>query len=104
MSNQPSYPADPKLLRGDNDKSTQLEDSATGALKSELNESPQKAKKLQIWFGDLSRSGFNTRYLELRDQLAESAFWGDFDMVSQVLMDVEETYGQSWVNAPRLSK
>jgi hypothetical protein len=67
-------------------------------------ESPRTAKKLQIWFGDLSRFGFDRRYLSFRDQLAESAFWGNFDMVLQVLTDVERAYGQSWANAPRLSK
>jgi hypothetical protein len=66
-------------------------------------ELPQTAKKFQIWFGDLSRSDFDARYLSFRDRLADFAYWGNFEEVFQVLTDIDKAYGQSWVNAPRLS-
>jgi hypothetical protein len=67
-------------------------------------ESLHTSNKLQIWFGDLSRSGFDGRYLSLRDQLSDAAFRGGFNTVLHVLADVERAYQQSWANAPRLSK
>jgi len=69
-----------------------------------LPESPQTTKTLQIWFGDLSRSGFDTKYLSLRDELADAAYWGDFDKVFKVLGEAKRACGQSWANVPRLCK
>jgi hypothetical protein len=65
--------------------------------------SSEDARKLQIWFGDLSRPGFDHSYLSMRDRLSDAAYWGDFDRVFSVLAEVERRYRQSWANAPRLS-
>jgi hypothetical protein len=64
--------------------------------------SSQDAGKLQIWFGDLSRPGFDHSYLSMRDRLSDAAYWGDFDRMFSVLAEVERRYRQSWANAPRL--
>ena len=64
----------------------------------------EQLNKLSVWFGDLSRAGFDRTYLALRDNLSDTAYCGNFDLLFQVLADVEQAYGQSWVNAPRLSK
>jgi hypothetical protein len=63
----------------------------------------QDARRLPIWFGDLSRSGFEDSYLSLRDQLSNAAYLGAFDRMFSVLAEAEQTYRQSWANAPRLS-
>ena len=64
----------------------------------------EKLSKLQVWFGDLSRVGFDRMYLALRDDLSDAAYSGRFETLFQVLADVEHAYAQSWANAPRLSK
>ncbi len=64
----------------------------------------EQLSKLQVWFGDLSRVGFDNRYLGLRDNLSDAAYYGQFETLFQVLADVEHAYAQSWANAPRLSK
>jgi hypothetical protein len=63
----------------------------------------QDARRLPIWFGDLSRPGFEDSYLSLRDQLSDAAYLGAFDRMFSVLAEAERTYRQSWANAPRLS-
>lgn len=68
---------------------------------SEL-QSYKPGKPLQIWFGDTYREGFSKEYLDLRDSLSDAAYRGDFDEVFRVLKIVEDLYGESWVNAPRL--
>lgn len=64
----------------------------------------EQLSKLQVWFGDLSRVGFDRMYLVLRDKLSDAAYSGRFETLFQVLDDVEHAYAQSWANAPRLSK
>jgi len=64
----------------------------------------QPIKPVQIWFGDTYRDGFSEDYLKLRDSLSDAAFTGNFDSVFGVLKVAEDRYGESWVNAPRLSK
>ena len=64
----------------------------------------EQLSKLQVWFGDLSRVGFDRMYLALRDSLSDAAYSGQFQSLFRVLADVEHAYGQSWANAPRLSK
>jgi hypothetical protein len=64
----------------------------------------EQLEKLRVWFGDLSRLGFDRRYLLLRDELSDAAYGGRFWKLFEVLADVEQAYGQSWANAPRLSK
>lgn len=64
----------------------------------------EQLSKLQVWFGDLSRVGFDRTYLALRDNLSDAAYSGRFKTLFQVLADVEHAYAQSWANAPRLSK
>ena len=64
----------------------------------------EQLSKLQVWFGDLSRVGFDRMYLALRDRLSDAAYSGLFQSLFRVLADVEHAYGQSWANAPRLSK
>ena len=62
------------------------------------------SRSLQIWFGDTYRDGFSDEYLALRDKLSDAAYSGDFAEVFQVLQVAEERFGESWINAPRLSK
>ena len=64
----------------------------------------EQLNKLQVWFGDLSRVGFDRMYLALRDRLSDAAYSGQFESLFRVLADVEHAYAQSWANAPRLSK
>ena len=64
----------------------------------------EQLSKLQVWFGDLSRVGFDRKYLALRDSLSDTAYSGQFESLFRVLADVEHAYAQSWANAPRLSK
>ena len=64
----------------------------------------EQLSKLQVWFGDLSRVGFDRKYLALRDSLSDAAYSGQFESLFRVLADVEYAYAQSWANAPRLSK
>lgn len=64
----------------------------------------EQLSKLQVWFGDLSRIGFDRMYLVLRDNLSDASYYGQFETLFQVLADVEHAYAQSWANAPRLSK
>ena len=64
----------------------------------------EQLSKLQVWFGDLSRVGFDRKYLALRDSLSDAAYSGQFESLFRVLADVEDAYAQSWANAPRLSK
>ena len=64
----------------------------------------EQLNKLQVWFGDLSRVGFDRMYLVLRDNLSDAAYYGQFETLFQVLAGVEHAYAQSWANAPRLSK
>ena len=64
----------------------------------------EQLSKLQVWFGDLSRVGFDRKYLALRDSLSDAAYSGQFESLFRVLADVEHAYAQSWANAPRLSK
>ena len=64
----------------------------------------EQLSKLRVWFGDLSRVGFDRTYLALRDKLSDAAYFGRFETLFQVLADVEHVYAQSWANAPRLSK
>ena len=64
----------------------------------------EQLSKLQVWFGDLARVGFDRMYLALRDSLSDAAYYGQFESLFRVLADVEHAYGQSWANAPRLSK
>lgn len=64
----------------------------------------EELRKLPVWFGDLSRDGFDQKYLALRDDLSQAAYFGNFRTLFQVLSDVEVAYAQSWANAPRLSK
>ena len=64
----------------------------------------EQLSKLQVWFGDLSRVGFDRSYLALRDNLSDAAYSGHFRTLFQVLADVDYAYAQSWANAPRLSK
>ena len=64
----------------------------------------EQLSKLQVWFGDLSRVGFDRMYLAVRDNLSDAAYSGRFEKLFQVLADVEHAYAQSWANAPRLSK
>ena len=82
------------------DVSSQLSHS----IDKRLSQLPQTTKRLQIWFGDLSRSSFDTNYLSLRDKLADAAYWGDFDKVFEVLEEAKRACGQSWANVPRLCK
>jgi hypothetical protein len=63
----------------------------------------QDTRGLPIWFGDLSRPGFEDSYLSLRDQLSDAAYLGAFDRMFSVLAEAERAYRQSWANAPRLS-
>ncbi len=58
---------------------------------------------LQIWFGDTYRDGFSQEHLAMRDKLSNAAYAGDFDGIFEVLRYVEETFGECWVDAPRLS-
>ena len=81
--------------------------SGTETLEGEADagdRSSQDAPRIPIWFGDLSRSGFDASYLSLRDQLSDAAYWGAFDRMFSVLAEAERTYRESWANAPRLSK
>lgn len=61
------------------------------------------SRSLQIWFGDTYRDGFNDEYLSLRDKLSDAAYIGDFETVFGILDIAKERFGESWVNAPRLS-
>jgi hypothetical protein len=63
----------------------------------------QDTRRLPIWFGDLSRPGFEDSYLSLRDQLSDAAYLGAFGRMFSVLAEAERAYRQSWANAPRLS-
>ena len=83
---EPSEPVDPHK-------------SNTETLEKESDagdESSQDAPMVPVWFGDLSRAGFDTSYLSLRDQLSDAAYWGRFDRMFSVLAEAERTYRQSW--------
>jgi len=71
----------------------------TNTPSSTLNPS----KSLQIWFGDTYRDGFSDEYLSLRDRFSDAAYIGDFETVLGILDIAKEKFGESWVNAPRLS-
>lgn len=79
------------------DSETLKEESDPG---EELSQGP---RMIPVWFGDLSRAGFDASYLSLRDQLSDAAYWGRFDQMFSVLAEAEQRYRQSWANAPRLS-
>lgn len=80
-------------------------DQKDSDLESIPDEDPtQMADKLQIWFGDLSRAGFDEDYLASRDRVSNEAYWGKIDKLLDILRQVESKFGQSWANAPRLSK
>ncbi|KAL6722343.1 hypothetical protein ACLMJK_001450 [Lecanora helva] len=71
---------------------------------SEEDIEEEQLSKLQVWFGDLSRVGFDMTYLALRDNLSDAAYYGSFEELFHKLAGVESVYAQSWANAPRLSK
>ena len=76
----------------------------TDLFSNDENIEEEQLSKLQVWFGDLSRVGFDKMYLALRDSLSDAAYAGQFESLFRVLADVEHAYAQSWANAPRLSK
>lgn len=84
------------------DVSSQLSHS----IDKRLSQSPQTTKRPQIWFGDLSRSGFDTNYLsEINWQMLHTGVtFSDFDKGFEVLEEAKRACGQSWANLPRLCK
>ncbi|KAH8683230.1 hypothetical protein BGZ60DRAFT_524566 [Tricladium varicosporioides] len=72
--------------------------------KEAKDSAPAPAQKLQIWFGDNYREGFESEYLALRDELSDASFSGNFEKMFSTLELAEKKYGESWVNAPRLKK
>lgn len=64
----------------------------------------EESEAPRIWFGDLSRNGFDQTYLSQRDRLSDSAYYGNLDSVFSLLSEANRTYQLSWANAPRLSK
>jgi len=57
---------------------------------------------VHVWFGDTSRSGFEPKYIELRDSMADFAWAGKWKDMFVVTQEGKAIYGQCWINAPRL--
>lgn len=70
---------------------------------SKSSKHPLISPDTQIWFGYLGRSGYSPEYLQLRDALSDSAYRGQIGDVMDHVSIAKHTFGQNWVNAPRLS-
>jgi len=96
------FPVDSQDLVQNPDPESAISDADLFSNDETIEE--EQLSKLQVWFGDLSRVGFDTKYLALRDDLSDAVYSGRFKKLFQVLADVELAYAQSWANATRLSK
>ncbi|KHE82483.1 hypothetical protein GE21DRAFT_10016 [Neurospora crassa] len=56
----------------------------------------------RTWLGHTITDYHSPEYLQLRDELSEAVYWGDWDVVFNKLEEGFRTFGELWGNAPRV--
>lgn len=59
---------------------------------------------MRTWLGNLDADKHDQEYAQRRGQLSHAAKYADWDKVFHLLEVGRKTYGESWVNAPRMSE
>jgi len=59
---------------------------------------------MRTWVGNLDTDKHDKDYVQQRAKLANAAKYGHWDEVFELLTSARKVYGESWVNAPRISK
>jgi hypothetical protein len=58
---------------------------------------------IRTWLGHILTDGLPSSYVSLRDGMSEAAYWGSWDDIWVALEQGEALFGESWVNAIRMS-
>jgi hypothetical protein len=64
----------------------------------------QPSNLLRTWLGDIRTELHTPDYNEWRKELSSSAYYGFWDRVFDILDIGIQQFGESWVNAVRVSK
>ena len=60
------------------------------------------ARTIRTWLGHVLEDEHSDDYVNLRHQLSEASFYGDWDVLFAILERGLSEYGELWANAPRL--
>lgn len=66
------------------------------------NSSEEPASRVRTWIGHIITDHHSPEYLQLRNELSEAVYWGDWDVVFNKLEEGLRTFGELWGNAPRM--
>lgn len=89
-----------------NSDSSELHDDPFSSSTTVLNYDgePQDQVVMRTWLGNLDGDKHDKEYVQQRANLANTAKYGRWDEVFDILVSARKTYGESWVNAPRISE
>ncbi|KAK3952329.1 hypothetical protein QBC32DRAFT_144561 [Pseudoneurospora amorphoporcata] len=68
------------------------------------NSSEGPASGVRIWLGHTITNCHSPEYLQLRNELSEAVYWGDWEVVLNKLEEGFRTFGELWGNAPRMKE
>jgi hypothetical protein len=78
---------------------------ANGRVTSSVpSEAQRPAIITRTWLAHIHTEKHSAQYLELRHKLSEASYWGHWETLFEVLDQGLQLYGESWVNAPRMSQ
>lgn len=61
------------------------------------------ASHLHTWLGHVATEHYTSKYVKLRHELSDAAYWGNWPVLFDRIEDGRHIYNESWVNAPRMS-
>ncbi|KAL0468339.1 hypothetical protein QR685DRAFT_573632 [Neurospora intermedia] len=64
--------------------------------------SEEPSSRPRTWLWHTITDYHSLEYLQLRDELSEAVYWGDWDVVFNKLEEGFRTFGELWGNAPRV--
>lgn len=58
---------------------------------------------LHTWLGHIATEHYSAKYVQLRHELSDAAYFGNWQALFKCIREGEELFQESWVNAPRMS-
>lgn len=98
-------------LKSTGDSESEVHDAFSDAatLVSLGDDDSEQAKKqqtqiLRTWLGNLDTDKHDYQYVQWRHELSDAAKYGQWDDMFELMAKGLRVYGESWVNAPRISE